>query len=70
MRDLKERGDTLERQNVKLQQDLRLALEKLEEMTNDAERFADEVHCSQKQLADCEQKYEQLQIQRQETIKQ
>lgn len=65
-----ENCDTLQRQNLKLQQDLSLALEKLEEMTEEAERFAQESLTSQKQLADSEQKREEFKIQAQETIKQ
>lgn len=60
----------MERQNAKLQYDLTLALEKLEEMTQEAERFAQESFNSQKTLADSEQKREEFQIQAQETIKQ
>jgi predicted nucleic acid-binding Zn-ribbon protein len=70
LKDLSEQCDTYERQNGKLQQDLRLALEKLEEMSGEAERFAVEAQDSQKQLADCEQKYEEFQIQTHENIKQ
>ena len=70
LKDLTEQCDTYERQNGKLQQDLRLALEKLEEMSEEAERFALEAQDSQKQLADCEQKYDEFQIQTQENIKQ
>jgi len=65
-----ENCDTYERQNTKLQRDLTLTLEKLEEMTQEAERFAQEASNSQKQLADSEQKREEFKIQAQETIKQ
>ncbi len=65
-----ENCDTIERQNTKLHHDLNLALEKLEEMTEEAERFAQESLNSQKKLADSEQKREEFQIQAQETIKQ
>lgn len=65
-----ENCDTFQRQNLKLQQDLSLALERLEEMTEEAERFAQESLISQKQLADSEQKREEFHIQTQETNKQ
>ncbi len=65
-----ENCDTYERQNTKLQRDLTLTLEKLEEMTQEAERFAQEASNSQKQLADSEQKREEFKIQAQETVKQ
>jgi len=70
LKDMMENCDTLQRQNLKLQQDLSLALEKLEEMTEEAERFAQESLTSQKQLADSEQKREEFHIQTQETNKQ
>lgn len=70
VKEITENYETLERQNTKLQHDLTLALEKLEEMTEEAERFAEESLNSQKQLADSEQKREESQIQSQETIKQ
>ena len=70
VKEITENYETLERQNTKLQNDLALALEKLEEMTEEAERFAEESLNSQKQLADSEQKREESQIQSQETIKQ
>ena len=69
-KELAENYETLERQNNKLQHDLTLALEKLEEMTEEAERFAEESLTSQKQLADSEQKREESQIQTQESNKQ
>jgi hypothetical protein len=65
-----ENCDTYERQNTKLQHDLTLALEKLEEMTQEAERYAQEALNSQKQFLDSEQKREEFKIQAQETIKQ
>lgn len=70
LKEITENYETLERQNSKLQHDLTLALEKLEEMTEEAERFAEESLNSQKQLADSEQKREESHIQSQETIKQ
>lgn len=70
IQELNEQSDTLERQNGKLQQDLKLALEKLEEMTNEAERFAEESQLTQKHLADAEQKFEEFQIQMKENLKQ
>lgn len=69
-RQYSENADMFQRQNLKLQQDLKLALEKLEEMTNEAEHFAEESQESQKKFVDLEQKYQQYQIQTQETIKQ
>ncbi len=70
LKEVTENCDTYERQNTKLQHDLTLALEKLEQMTEEAERFAYESLNSQKQLANSEQKQEEFQIQSQETIKQ
>ena len=69
-KELADNCDTYERQNAKLQHDLTLALEKLEEMTQEAERYAQEAMNSQKQLADSEQQREEFKIQAQETIKQ
>jgi hypothetical protein len=65
-----ENCDTFERQTTKLHHDLNLALEKLEQMTQEAERFAQESLNSQKQLANLEQKRDEFQIQAQETMKQ
>jgi thiamine pyrophosphate-dependent acetolactate synthase large subunit-like protein len=70
LKEVTENCETFERQNIKLQHDLTLALEKLEQMTEEAERFAYESLNSQKQLANSEQKQEEFQIQSQETIKQ
>ena len=70
LKEMTENCDTFERQNTKLHHDLNLALEKLEEMTEEAERFAQESLNSQKKLADSEQKREEFQIQAQETMKQ
>ena len=69
-KELTETCDTFERQNTKLQHDLSLALEKLEEMTQEAERYAQEALNSQKELADSEQQREEFKIQAQETVKQ
>ncbi len=70
LKEVTEHCDTFERQNTKLQQDLTLALERLEDMTEEAERFAGESINSQKQLANSEQKREEFQIQTQETNRQ
>ena len=69
-KDLTETCDTFERQNTKLQHDLSLALEKLEEMTQEAERYAQEALNSQRELADSEQQREEFKLQAQETVKQ
>ena len=70
MKEITDNCDTFERQNTKLQRDLTLALEKLEEMTQEAERYAQESVDCQKQLADSEQKRDEFKIQAQETVKQ
>jgi hypothetical protein len=70
LKEVTEHYDTFERQNSKLQQDLTLALERLEQMSEEAERFARESINSQKQLANSEQKREEFQIQTQETNRQ
>ena len=56
LRDMTENCDTYERQTTKLQHDLSLALERLEEITQEAERYAQEAVSYQKQLVDSEQK--------------
>ncbi|CAF1174346.1 unnamed protein product [Adineta steineri] len=70
LKEITDNCDTYERQNTKLQNDLSLALEKLEEMTQEAERYAQESMNYQRQSTDSEQKREEFKIQAQETIKQ